>query len=121
MDDELGPATERLSPAVVEGWGGTVGVFFDGCLQARWPFDPATSAALGLNDCHGRPAVSAFVDRRGDLDVVFEVNITAVAGTVRREVLGTRVPDLRQILALVQMLIDENEEQEQHDSGDRDT
>lgn len=119
MDDECRPATERLPSQRVAGWSETVGVFFDGCLQARWPFDQATSAALALNDSRGRAAASGFLDRRSTLTVVYEIQVTAVVGTVRRELLGTAVPDLHQLLALVQMLIDEGEEQE-HTDGDQD-
>lgn len=60
----------------------------------------------------------AFVDRRSDLPVEFIVQVHAVVGTVRREVLGTTVPNLGQVVALLQMLIDEGEGQERDEDGD---
>lgn len=64
----------------------------NGELMFPQPFDPATSAALAT----GAPA-----------STTFEVKITAVSGSYRRDVLDTKVASARLLAALLEGLLDE--------------
>jgi hypothetical protein len=111
--DELGPAAERCLPHVSDdAFDAVIGALAEGALLYPAPFDPASSAVLADIQGPVGPRAWDFEGLRATVPTAYDIRITAVAGTQRRDVVRTQVPVIEQLLALVRALIAEHHTQE---------